>query len=195
MGVLKQLNGDKYSVIEVNFLAARRTGAVKAQLPLSTTDFSQDLKAENGMLLTYNPLDGGGAVNLPGNANADKVLLHFSVEKEYDSLRPGLRNFALAPGEFYPRLYDVAVRDTWTTDAVLLDGADDHDIQSAYDALTPNRTTVYAVRTTAVPGLPAGFIDIAAGDNISAIVGVYVIGKTTLPNGGLAVKVEVARSY
>ncbi len=194
MGVLKQLNGDKYSVIEVNFLAARKTGAVKAQLPLSTTDFSQDLKAENGMLLTYNPLDGGGAVNLPTTVATDKVKLHFSVEKEYDSLRPGLRNFALAPGEFYPRLYNLAVGDTWTTDAVILDGTDDHDIESAYDSLIPSRTTVYGVNITEEAGAPVGFVDLRSATS-TALVRVHVIAKTTLPNGGLAVKLEVAQSY
>ena len=183
MGVLKQVNGNKHAVVESNFLAGRRTGHVKAQLGLNEDQFSNDVKAENGMLLIYDTVNQ--VVSLPVNA-ASAVMLHFSVEKEYDRLRPGLNNFALAPGEFYPRLYGLYPGDTWTTDAVRLVAgtATDEEIEAAYETLEPSNTNVYAVGTDGFLNL----VGVAAG---TEPVRVKVISKTTLPNGGLAVKLEV----
>lgn len=191
MGLLKQLNGNKYSVIEVNFLAARRTGQVKAQLPLNTDEFSDDNKAQNGMMLVYDTVEK--EVSLPTDYTTP-VLLHFSVEKEYDHLRPGLKNFALAPGEFYPRLYTTNVGDTWTTDAVRLaaDGSDDATVTSAYESLSASDSTLYGVDDT-------GFIDLQtdrAGSYSDAAFLVKIIeADTTLPNGGKAVKLEVVKAH
>jgi len=179
MGLLKRLNGNKYSVLEVNFLSARRTGHVKAQLPLDPDDFDGDNKAENGMLLKYNTVTG--YVEKPDNQNT-MVMLHFSVEKEYDNIRPGLNTFALEPGEFYPRLYGLSLGDTWTTDAVELDSDDtDEGVLTAYEGVSKGDT--FAVNSD-------GFLDQSntAGE---AVICVVVDNEATLPNGGKALKFEV----
>ena len=180
MGLLKRLNGNKYSVLEVNFLAARRTGHVKAQLPLNPDEFNDNSKAENGMLLKYDTVAGN--VSLPTNKNT-MVMLHFSVEKEYDNVRPGLNTFALAPGEFYPRLYGVSLGDTWTTDAVSFSGDDDDaTVLAAYEAVS--KGDVFCVNA-------AGFLEETAAGN--AVACVVVDNEATLPNGGKALKFEVVQ--
>lgn len=180
MGLLKQLNGNKYSVVEANFLAARRTGHVKAQLPLNPDVFSQNVKAENGMLLKYDTVNG--YVTKPANKDT-MVMLHFSVEKEYDSLRPGLNTFALAPGEFYPRLFGLSLGDTWTTDAVEFSGAtSDAEILAAYEAVS--KGDIFCVNDD-------GFLQEQAAGN--AIACVVVDNEATLPNGGKALKFEVVQ--
>ncbi len=179
MGLLKQINGNKYSVVEINFLAARRTGHVKAQLPLNEDVFSEDNKAENGMLLHYDTVNG--YVTTPNDKDT-MVMLHFSVEKEYDHLRPGLRNFAVAPGEFYPRLYGLYLGDTWTTDAVEFDGQDsDEDILAAYESVS--KGDIFCVNSD-------GFLqEQAPGAGIACVV---IDNEATLPNGGKALKFEVS---
>lgn len=181
MALLKQINGNKNAVVEANFLAGRRTGNVKAQLPLGA-DFN-DLNAENGMLLVYNTVNG--VVTLPGSASAP-VMLHFSVEKEYDNARAGLENFSLKKGEALPRLYGLYSGDTWTTDAVtIVSGVkNDEQVLAAYESLTPSNTNKFAVGTD-------GFINLVSTAAGTEPVLVKVIDKTTLPNGGYAVKLEV----
>ena len=179
MGLLKRLNGNKYSVLEVNFLSARRTGHVKAQLPLNEDVFNEDNKAENGMLLKYDTV--AGHVTTPTNENT-RVMLHFSVEKEYDNIRPGLNTFALAPGEFYPRLYGLSLGDTWTTDAVKLDSDDtDEAVLAAYEGVSKGDT--FAVNSD-------GFLD-QSNTTGEAVICVVVDNEATLPNGGKALKFEV----
>ena len=186
---LTELNGNKYAVLEPNFLAARRTGQVRAQLPLDATDFATK-PAQNGTFLKYDM--GNGVVKEPGASNPEQVkglMLHFSVEKEYDTLRPGLNNFAVwrqvannAPGTPYPRLFQPHLGDTFTTDAIKIHNSTGQDV-TAWNALVVGH--VYQVDRY-------GFIDGASG-NQSSVTGVRVklIAKTTLPDGGYAGKFEV----
>ena len=188
---LTKANGDKYAVLEPNFLAARRTGQVRAQLPLDTTDFAT-IPAQNGMLLQYDVVNG--AVTLPeGSAGAQKgLMLHFSVEKEYDNIRPGLNNHAVwrqsdndFPGTPYPRLFQLHIGDTFTTDAVKTNAGTRTAAETATDFAALTLGHVYQVGTD-------GFIDASAG-NKSTITSVMfkLIAKTTLPDGGSACKFEV----
>ena len=186
---LTELNGGKYAVLEPNFLAARRTGQVRAQLPLNATDFETD-PAQNGTFLLYDM--AGGTVKKPGATNPEQVkglMLHFSVEKEYDNIRPGLNNHAVwrqvandFPGTPYPRLFQPHIGDTFTTDAIRIHASDDQEV-AAWNALTIGH--VYGVDAD-------GFIDAATG-NVTTTTGIRVklIAKTTLPDGGYAGKFQV----
>ena len=187
---LTKANGDKYAVLEPNLLAARRTGQVRAQLPLNATDFATE-PAQNGTLLSYDMADG--SVKLPGaNGTTTGLMLHFSVEKEYDHIRPGLNNFAVwrqvaneNPGSPYPRLFQLHLGDTFTTDAVRTNAGTRTAAQTAEDFAALTVGHVYQVNTD-------GFIDAAAGTQ-TTITGVRVklVAKTTLPDGGLACKFQV----
>ena len=116
--LLSNYNAGDYSVLEINFLAARKTGQVRAQLPLNSDDFATD-PAQNGMLLTYDQEDG--SVKLPA-AKGDYALLHFSIEKLYNEKFKGdLASYAVKPGGVYPRLFVLNSEDTFTTDAVMVD--------------------------------------------------------------------------
>jgi hypothetical protein len=189
---LTKANGDKYAVLEPNFLAARRTGQVRAQLPLDGTDFLTD-PAQNGTLLKYDAV--AGTVKKPGASSPEAVkglMLHFSVEKEYDNIRPGLNNHAVwrqvanaFPGTPYPRLFQLHVGDTFTTDAVQTNAATRSAAQTITDYAALTLGHIYQVDAN-------GFIDAATG-NVGTTTGVRfkLIAKTTLPDGGYACKFEV----
>lgn len=184
---LKEINGGDYSVLEANFLAARRTGQVKAQLPLGE-DFDAGEAVENGMFLVYDTV--AGEVKKPSGADQAGMLLHFSVEKEYDNVRPGLNSYAIFkqdanknPGTPYPRFFQPHLGDTFTTDAVsFTDGLDDDGVLAAFDALTPG--DVFGIGTD-------GFINAAADGSAATGVRVKLVSLSTLPNGGYACKFEV----
>ena len=186
---LKQLNGGDYSVLEANFLAARRTGQVKAQLPLGD-DFDLGEAVENGMFLVYDMATG--EVKKPANADQKGMMLHFSVEKEYDNIRPGLNSYAIfkqdgnkAPGTPYPRFFQPHMGDTFTTDAVRLSDSDVNDATAldAYEALTVGH--VFGIGDD-------GIINATTSGAAAEGVRVRLIALTTLPNGGYACKFEIA---
>jgi len=187
---LTKANGGKYAVLEPNFLAARRTGQVRAQLPLDPTDFAE-IPAENGMFLAYDMANG-----VVRFADADGteagLMLHFSVEKEYDNIRPGLNTHAVwrqvaneHPGSPYPRLFQPHVGDTFTTDAVKTNAGTRTAAETVTDFNALTIGHIYKVGTD-------GFIDAVAG-NTGTFTGVRVklIAKTTLPDGGKACKFQV----
>jgi hypothetical protein len=186
---LKDINGGDYSVLEANFLAARRTGQVKAQLPLGE-DFDAGEAVENGMFLVYDVAEG--EVKKPTNGNTKELMLHFSVEKEYDNIRPGLNSYAIFkqegnayPGTPYPRLFKPHAGDTFTTDAVRLSDSDLSAANAliAYNALTVGN--VYGVGSD-------GFINATTSGAAAEGVRLRLVKLTTLPNGGYACKFEVA---
>ncbi len=187
---LKELNGGDYSVLEANFLAARRTGQVKAQLALGD-DFDFGEAVENGMFLVYDM--AAGEVKKPAGPNQKGMMLHFSVEKEYDNIRPGLNSYAIFkqdgnkyPGTPYPRLFQPHAGDTFTTDAVRTSNGDETAAQTLTDFEALTVGDVFGVADD-------GFINAVGSDSGAAAEGVRVklIALTTLPNGGYACKFEV----
>jgi len=186
---LRDINGGDYSVLEANFLAARRTGQVKAQLPLGS-DFAAGEAVENGMFLVYDTV--AEEVKKPASADQKGMMLHFSVEKEYDNIRPGLNTYAIFkqdankfPGTPYPRLFQPHLGDTFTTDAVRLNNGDlsAANALAAYEALTAGH--VFGIGTD-------GFINATTSGAAAEGVRVKLVSLTTLPNGGYACKFEVA---
>jgi hypothetical protein len=188
---LKDLNGGDHSVLEANFLAARRTGQVKAQLPLGD-DFDFGEPVENGVFLLYDMINK--EVKKPGVSNPQNVLglmLHFSVEKEYDNIRPGLNTFAIYkqdgnkyPGTPYPRLFQPHVGDVFTTDAIRISGSDLNAVaaQAAWDAINAGDSH---------PVDEDGYINCSTTTTGNGIQ-LTLLEKTTLPNGGQAGKFAVS---
>lgn len=190
---LRDLNAGNHSVLEANFLAARRTGQVKAQLPLGD-DFQLDEPVENGVFLRYDMADK--EVKKPGASNPENVaqlMLHFSVEKEYDNIRPGLNTFAIYKqgsvgtvhqGTPYPRLFQPHVGDVFTTDAIRISDSDltGDDIQGAWDAISVGDSH---------PVDEDGYINCTTTTTGTGIQ-LTLLEKTTLPNGGEAGKFAVS---
>lgn len=174
----------KYGVVELNHVAAVKTGQIQAQYELDSTDFAS-IPAENGMLLTVNHV--GETVELPDDADA-YVGLHASVEKDYEN--KGRKYFAVNQADdFYPRVYSLSTGDTFETNCFQYDDstyANYAAIVSAIDA-----STVYGVPSA------AGYIQIVASPSGSERVILKVVKGVTLPNGedGLKFVVERARNF
>jgi hypothetical protein len=165
-----------YAVLEVNHLVAKKTGAIKAQHELDSTDFA-NIKAENGMLLVVDEV--GRKVNLP-KTGKEVVMLHFSAEKRYDDHKNDLGQFALSVGESYPRLYALAIGDTFTTNAVDMGTYTTETIDAAITA-----GAVYGTAGT------DGYIHLANAPVEGAAVQLQAIKWTTMPNGDPGIKFAV----
>ena len=114
---MARLTIDGYGQVELNNVAFRRDGRIEAQCALSTADFSPSVPAENGMILRVKKAEHEICF---ADASAPNQLyaLHYSSEHMYDERKPGLKNFRLVPGEFYPRVGYLAAGDLWTTNCV-----------------------------------------------------------------------------
>lgn len=120
-GTLTRIACDGYAQLELNQVAFRRDGRIEAQSKLkayvaSTGEdgFNAAHPAENGMLLAFD-----AAKREIRKPTADeKVLLNYTTEHMYDERTPGLKNFALVPGTFLPRLGYLATGDKYTTNCV-----------------------------------------------------------------------------
>jgi len=161
------------AVLEVNLLAAQNTGQMKAQYPFRTGDFPKSAPAENGMLLVVD--DVAGRVQRPA-VNTDYVWLHYSVEKVYGEHAPELSNFNLYEGSgTLPRLYKLAIGDTFTTNAVEL------------NAVSP------APGVFAYPGTD-GYITLSALAVPTARVELRLVRVMTMPDGQVGHKFAVTRA-
>jgi hypothetical protein len=179
MGQVKLTPAGEYSVVEVNRLAASRTGNLVTQYPLDGTDFAT-IPAENGMLLRVDHV--GKKVLLP-DAVTDKVFLHYSVEKLYDG--EGRNKFAVKTGTFLPRLGALDANDIIETNAIVWDDvtyADFAAVKAAIDA-----TTVFAIPST------SGYIELKAATTATAVVEFKVVEAVKLPNGRDGLKLACLR--
>lgn len=131
---LKRLVIDGYSQIELNNVAWRRDGRVEAQCALDAEDFAS-VKAENGMLLA---VDAANRVVKFYDANEDLPLaINYSSEHLYDERANALKDFALAPGQLYPRMGYPAIGDKFTTNCLCYDDgefANEDALMEALDA-------------------------------------------------------------
>lgn len=172
----------QYGVVELNHVAAVKTGQIFAQYELNEADFANK-PAENGMLLTVDHV--GKKVGLPSGANA-KVYLHASVEKDYEG--KGRKHFAVNLGEFLPRVYTLSVGDIFETNAVQYDDT----VYANYSAI------VSAINNSTVYGVPSaeGYIQIVASpseEGEEAVV-LKAVEGVTLPNGEDGIKFVVEKA-
>lgn len=169
-----------YGVVELNQVAAVKTGQIKAQYELDATQFAT-IGAENGMLLVVDEV--AGKVKLP-SAVTSYCYLHASVEKDYEN--KGRKNFIVKTGEFLPRMYKLSVGDTLETNTFQYDNV----TYANYAAITAaiNATTVYGTPSV------AGYIQIAATAAGTETVLLKAVKGVTLPNGESGIKFVVTKA-
>ena len=176
---MARLTIDGYGQVELNNVAFRRDGRIEAQCALSTADFSKASPAENGMVLRVKKADHEICYADASAAN-QLYALNYTTEHMYDERKPGLKNFATAPGEFYPRLGYLAPGDLWTTNCV------DLGTYASADAVAAAMTnaTVYAAA-----GTKGAVVFGAAAPSVGPVM--QVIKKTTMPDGQTGFQIQV----
>jgi hypothetical protein len=167
----------KYGVVELNHVAAVKTGQIVAQYELD----SAVAEAENGMLLMADHV--AKKVKKPAGAT-DVVYLHASVEKDYEG--KGRKHFVAKQGEFLPRLLKLSVGDKFETNAVEFDDT----VYADYAALKAaiNATTVYGVPNA------TGFVRVVAAAAGTEKIVLKAVEGVTLPNGENGIKFVVEKA-
>lgn len=182
---LKRLTHDGYGQLELNNVAFRRDGRVEAQCKLDDTDF-ETVPAENGMLLAVDNINR--VIKFAVNGSLP-IALNYTTEHMYDERTPGLKNFKLERGTFYPRLGYLSVGDKFTTNCVCYDDSEWADDEALAEDLTKE-----ALKTALVyGGISAnGAIKVSATEPTEGPV-LLVVAKTTMPDGQVAIKFQVKK--
>ena len=105
----------KYSIVELNKVASRKTGEIEAQCKLA--DGINEL--QNGQIVFIDATND--TIVLEKTANCvDAMYLHFSNPRRYEDGKTGMENFIYTKSEKYlPRLYKLTAGDIFTTDYAL----------------------------------------------------------------------------
>lgn len=188
----------KYGIVELNNWTERTS---KAQLPLNSTDFATRA-AQNGEFYFYDEL--AGSVKLP-TARTQKLMLHYSEPKMY-AVNEGLKDFALAKGTVYPRLYELKNGSTFTTNNFELSSNASYDSWAKIKAAVEAGTALYGIIQVGSDA-HSGVMRIGAASDITArtvsgsnvvegdAVVLKVVKATTMPNGENALKFEIQLRY
>jgi hypothetical protein len=167
-----------YSQLELNNVAFRRDGRIEAQCALDPASFSAAAPAENGMLLAVDKKNG--LVKLPTDDSLP-IGLNYTAEHMYDERKKGLRNFCLTPEDgFYPRIGYLAVGDTFTTNCLCHDMADDDAMKTA----VAGTATVYG-------GIDASGRILVSTTKPTAGPVLLAVKGYSMPNGEYGVKFQV----
>ncbi len=182
---LTKLTKDGYGQVELNNVAFRRDGRIEAQCALDTNVFSEEVPAENGMLLA---VDNVTRTVKFATGSIFPIALNYTAEHMYDERTPGLKNFKLVPGEFLPRLGYLSTGDKFTTNTVVYDTTEFADEDALFEALAKD-----ALKATPVYGGVSenGYIKLSKtaptdGPKLLAVA------LTTMPDGQPAVKFQVS---
>lgn len=161
----------KNPVIELNHVAAVRTGEIKAQYEMATSLAA--IGAQQGMLLVVD--DVAGEVRLPAN-ETEYVYLHASEEQLYED-HLGREDFILESPKL-PRMYKLTKGDIFETNCVELNG------------LNPATATVVGVPNA------DGYIHLydAVSVPTDAVVVLKIVAEVTLPNGKDGIKFVVDKA-
>ena len=130
---LQRFKIEGFGQLELNQVAFRRDGRIEAQCALG--DEFADIPCENGMILGVDNVNGVVTTAVDGLP----VALHYSAEHLYEEDAQGLKDFALEPGSFLPRLGYLAVGDKFTTNCLCYDTTDfanDEALKEAYAGST-----------------------------------------------------------
>lgn len=157
-----ELTRSGYGQIELNHVAAQRTGQIYAQLPAA----AGITVLENGQFVKYD-LEAG-AVNYSGDGEwmlvANEVKLYQITDTTKDFAQK------LADGAVVPRVFKTNVGDIYTTNCV--DVTADLTASPVGQLLTPNAS---------------GYLKIAAGTEEMLW---NIVKVTTMPDGQKAVKIQ-----
>ena len=175
---------DGYGQLELNQVAFRRDGRIEAQCALGD-DFKTE-PAENGMLLAVDNVRR--IVKKPVAGEVYPIALNYTTEHMYDERTPGLKNFKLSQGEFYPRLGYLAVGDKFTTNCLCYDNSeftDDAALKAAYEAAAT--TPLYGGVST----MGAIKVTKTKPTNGPVLLAVTGTGAGSMPDGQFAIKFQV----
>lgn len=163
---------DGYGQVELNQVAFRRDGRIEAQCKIASgIDY-----LENGMLLAVDNVKR--EVKLPVADGSDLIALHYSSEHIYDERTPGLKNFKLDAGTFFPRLGYLAKGDKFTTNCL-------ETAMSADDMKAAVATGLYGCEST------SGAIEVSTTKPEGKAVVLQAVLATTMPDGQFALKFQV----
>lgn len=183
-----------YGVIELNHVSWPETARVFGQLPLDSTDFATT-PAENGMWLAYDI--AGGSVRF-ADAVTEPVGVLYMGEKEYNQFEPGLNNYRLKRGGFYPRIGMPQVGDIYTTNTFSYTvGASDGEFADNAAVVTALGGNLASAPLYLVPSTTEGAPRLTNAAGLAAATGVATVAKVvkyyTLPNGDPAIKVQFTK--
>lgn len=183
-----------YGVIELNHVSWPETARVFGQLPLDSTDFATT-PAENGMWLAYDM--AGGSVRF-ADAVTEPVGVLYMGEKEYNQFEPGLNNYRLYRGEFYPRIGMPQVGDTYTTNTFSYTaGSGTGEFANNAAVVTALGGNLASAPLYLIPSTTEGAPRLTNAAGLAAATGVATVAKVvkyyTLPNGDPAIKVQFTK--
>ncbi len=164
MSVTITRNG--YGQVEPNHMSAPRDGRVYAQLPFDPESSITTL--EQGMFVKYDYAAGKCVIDASGNGPWYMV---YNEEKLYDERHQMHKDYAMKAADFYdgkmyPRVFGLVPGDIFTTNT-------------------------FADNTTLAVGTKLD-VDGTTGMLVSSASGNFIVAKeTTMPDGQLAVKVQV----
>ena len=102
----------KYSIVELNKVASRKSGEIEAQCKLAEGIES----LQNGQIV-YIDAATDTIVLEKTETCVDAMYLHFSNPRRYEDGKTGMENFIYTRSEKYlPRLYKLTAGDIFTTD-------------------------------------------------------------------------------
>lgn len=195
---IKRYTIEGYGQLELNQVAFRRDGRIEAQCKLNATDFAS-APAENGMILAIDqikrevilPNYTAASGDDPASWDDDLYALNYTAEHMYDDRANALKDFALTPGTFLPRLGFLAVGDKFTTNTVSYNDSE----FAAAGAKTSDvvfEEAVANVATTALYGglTTDGSITVSATKPIGGPI-LKVTKATTMPDGTFGIKFQV----
>lgn len=186
MAIVK-LAKNGFGQIELNQAAFRRDGRIEAQCALDSTEFGNGEFAENGMLFAIDRANHSLKKATAALAANHVIGINYSSEHMYDERKSGLKNFALRRGEFLPRLGYPAAGDKYTTNTVCYDSEKITDLDATLDAITT--TPLYA----GIASDGSGYWELTATMPTAGPVA-QVVEKTTMPDGQLAVMLEIIKA-
>lgn len=183
-----------YGVIELNHVSWPETARVFGQLPLDPTDFATT-PAENGMWLAYDI--AGGTVRF-ADAVTEPVGVLYMGEKEYNQFEPGLNNYRLERGGFYPRIGMPQVGDIYTTNTFSYTvGVGDGEFATNAAVVAALGGNLVSAPLYLIPSTTDGAPRLTDAAGLAAATGVATVAKVvkyyTLPNGDPAIKVQFTK--
>ena len=108
----------KYSIVELNKVASRKTGEIEAQCKLAEEFKKDGIKAlENGAIV-YIKAETDEIVSTFDEATCvNAKYLHFSNPRRYEDGKTGMENFRYETSDdkYLPRLFKLTVGDIFTT--------------------------------------------------------------------------------
>ena len=109
----------KYSIVELNKVAARKTGEIEAQCKLADVFKNADgIKVlENGAIVYINAANDEIVKTYDEATCVNAKYLHFSNPRRYEDGKSGMENFRYETSDdkYLPRLYKLTVGDIFTT--------------------------------------------------------------------------------